>query len=171
MFLMKIPYKDTYWVIPDKILAGRTPYCVDKQATYNNLSALLAHKIDLIINLTEEGEFPDYENELMFFAKGINRKVEILRKAIPDFGIPDKKLMKDILNIIETALQKDKRVFVHCYGGIGRTGTLVGSYLLQNRLAEKENVFEKIKALRSRLGVLISPETDEQKQFVLDWNI
>jgi len=60
---------------------------------------------------------------------------------------------------------------VHCYGGIGRTGTLVGSYLLQNRLAEKENVFEKIKALRSRLGVLISPETDEQKQFVLDWNI
>ncbi len=162
-------YEKTYPVIKNKFYAGRTPVSINKQETYDNLSALIEVGIDIIINLTEEGEFLNYENELSFFAKGLGQNIEIIRKAIPDYGVPDKELMNDILQIIEKALNENKKVFVHCYGGIGRTGTVVGCYLLKNNLATKENVFNKIQELRAGLPDVKSPETEEQRQFVLNY--
>ncbi|MCF6241039.1 MAG: dual specificity protein phosphatase family protein [Bacteroidales bacterium] len=161
---MKIPYQQTYWVIENKLLAGKTPYRKNKQETYNNLAALIDNNFDLIINLTEEGEFSDYENELMFFAHGAQKNIQVIRKSIPD-----KELMCEILNIMDTALNENKKVFVHCYGGIGRTGTVIGCFLIENKYADKENIFDKISELRKGLRITYSPETDEQKQFVLDW--
>jgi protein-tyrosine phosphatase len=166
---MQTPYENTYWVLENRFLAGRTPVSLNRQETYNRITALLEQNIELIINLTEDGEFLDYENEISFFAKGSGKRIEIVRKAIPDYGVPDKKLMDDILETIENALQKNRKIFVHCYGGIGRTGTVVGCYLLKNRLADKSNVFDKIKELRKDLAVTKSPETEEQRKFVLNY--
>ena len=162
-------YKKTYPVIKNKFYAGRTPVSINKQETYNNLSALIEADIDVIINLTEEGEFLKYENELSFFARGIGKNIQVIRKAIPDYGVPNKELMNDILQIIEKSLNENKKVFVHCFGGVGRTGTVVGCYLLKNNLATEENVFDKIQELRAGLPYAKSPETEEQRQFVLNF--
>ena len=49
----------------------------------------------------------------------------------------------------------------------GRTGIVVGCYLIRHGLIEKVDVFEKIKLLRGD-GKDI-PITEEQNQFVLSW--
>jgi protein tyrosine phosphatase len=143
---MKQLYKKTYPVIENKFWAGRTPVSTNKQETYNNLSTLIEAGIDVIINLTEENEFPDYQNELSFFAKGVGKKIKVYRKAIPDYSVPDKQLMREILQIIDLSINSGKKVFVHCYGGVGRTGTVVACYLLQKNLQIKTMFLIKFKS-------------------------
>jgi len=93
----------------------------------------------------------NYENELSFFAKGVGKNIQVIRKAIPDYGVPDKELMNDILQIIEKSLNENKRVFVHCFGGVGRTGTLVSGYLLKIFWQPKKMFLDKFQDLRAGL--------------------
>jgi len=61
---------------------------------------------------------------------------------------------------------------VHCWGGSGRTGTVVGCWLLEVGLATHANVLETVQRLR--IGDLDgghkpSPQTREQADFILNW--
>jgi protein-tyrosine phosphatase len=63
-------------------------------------------------------------------------------------------------------------VYVHCWGGVGRTGTVVGCWLLRHGMATPDNVIETIRLLRRAdpvRGHRPSPETPEQRRFILDW--
>jgi protein-tyrosine phosphatase len=61
-------------------------------------------------------------------------------------------------------------VYVHCFGGIGRTGTVVGCYLVRHG-ADAETALAEIARRRQGTpdGYRRSPETNEQRQFVLTW--
>ena len=80
-------------------------------------------------------------------------------------------MMIQILDEIDAVIESDKPVYVHCLGGIGRTGTVVGCYLLRHGLATGANVLEKIQELRLYDPNLYrdSPETSIQRNFVLNW--
>jgi ADP-ribosylglycohydrolase len=80
--------------------------------------------------------------------------------------------MREIQEAIRDAMDAGKPVYVHCWGGIGRTGTVVGCFLVESglsgrdalqRLAELWQVVEK-RQRRPR-----TPETPQQERFVLDW--
>jgi protein-tyrosine phosphatase len=76
------------------------------------------------------------------------------------------------VNAIDAALDNKQVVYVHCWGGIGRTGTVVGCYLVRHGMTGQEALAE-IKRLRRNLPftdrIRSSPETDAQKQMVLNW--
>ena len=58
------------------------------------------------------------------------------------------------------------------WGGQGRTGTVVGCWLIRHGIAESKNALEKIRELR-RFETKTqnpSPMTPEQIQMVLHWN-
>ena len=59
----------------------------------------------------------------------------------------------------------------HCLGGIGRTGTVVGCYLLRHGLATRTNVFDIIEKLRINdpTSYIRSPESEAQQHFVQNW--
>ena len=79
--------------------------------------------------------------------------------------------MRDILDEIDHALAKNSPVYVHCLGGKGRTGTVVGCYLARHGIAVGRAALAKIRELRRNHpdAHVISPETEEQRQFVIRW--
>ena len=80
--------------------------------------------------------------------------------------------MVRILNQIDVCIKYDKPVYVHCCGGKGRTGAVVGCYLVRHGFAAGNDVIEKIKELRKNTEDFSdpSPETKAQINMVINWN-
>jgi protein-tyrosine phosphatase len=63
-------------------------------------------------------------------------------------------------------------VYVHCWGGVGRTGTVIGCWLLRHGLAEPGDVLKVLMELRQQdqqRRQRMSPESPEQQRFVKGW--
>jgi len=125
-----------WFVVDDRLYGG----CYPRE---------LPPDVDFVIDLTEEGELPRYERGT----------VEHRCMPIRDFGVPTYEQMRRILDAIDAALGKGRTVFVHCRGGIGRTGTVVGCWKRRHG-ASAEDTFA---ALGGR------PETDEQRAMIRGW--
>lgn len=174
-----IPYERSYWVLPNKLLAGEIPSSKTESRKIEKINNLLDCNIDVIINLMEEVEknfsneiLEDYSITLFKEADKKNKKIEMLRYAIKDLNVPTKSFMTEILNKIDEQIALGKRVYVHCWGGVGRTGTVIGCYLLRHGFAESQNVIDTINYLKRTTNIAqrSSPETEEQRQFVLNWS-
>lgn len=180
-FSQILPYERSYWVVPGKLIAGHLPSAQNGDIDEHlfRLNRLIVVNIGAVINLMEKSEIGhnglplwDYSEPLKKLADVQNHNLSIIRMPIPDLGIPSKTRMTEILNMIDS-FNKDKRmVYIHCWGGIGRTGTVVGCYLLRHGLANHKNVLEFIKYLRrsTPFSERPSPETQEQREFILGWN-
>ena len=80
--------------------------------------------------------------------------------------------MKSILDQIDRSLAAGRKVYLHCWGGIGRTGTTVGCYLVRRGL-NGEQALGQLAAWwrdvpKSRIHPQ-SPETREQAAFIRNW--
>ena len=98
--------------------------------------------------------------------------IRFQRFPIVDVSIPTIDLMAEILDSIKGHLGMGKNVYVHCWGGSGRTGTVVGCWLLESGLATTSTVLETIQNLRIGDldgGYKPSPQTREQAEFILNW--
>ena len=138
---------------------------------------LLDAGITTWIDLTEEWELVRFGESLLPYSDlvqhaGMHRKVRCLRWAILDMSVPERALMDTILDAMDHSLTEDRPVYVHCWGGMGRTGTVVGCWLIRHGLATRENVCDVLQQLRLQdevHGHFDSPQTFEQRQFVLDF--
>ena len=81
--------------------------------------------------------------------------------------------MMEILNFINSFVDKGQLVYVHCAGGHGRTGTVAACWLMCRGLAGGyENALSIIEAMRKDdpyLSYRSSPETEVQDLFIKDW--
>ena len=85
----------------------------------------------------------------------------------------------EILDKIDDDLAAGHNIYVHCWGGVGRTGTVVGCWLVRHGYATKDDVLCVLSDLRlgdagrgpnAGLGkTRMSPETVEQSEFVVGW--
>jgi protein tyrosine/serine phosphatase len=84
---------------------------------------------------------------------------------------PSAELMNTILNDIDRAIEAGRSVYLHCRGGVGRTGTVVGCFLMRHGLAGADNVLDTIAWMRGSggAGQECSPETEAQRSFVRNW--
>jgi len=169
------PIPESYWVIPGRLLAGEYPGAkAAPERTRQRLDAFLAAGINTFINLTEASELEDYTPFLQAQAADQQPALECLRFPIVDVGLPTRAGMRAILDAIDASLAQERRVYVHCFGGIGRTGTVVGCFLVRHgrsgtqALQELAGWWQGVpKSARSPY----SPETRQQEQFVLNWDV
>jgi len=161
---------DCYWVEPDRLLAGEYPGDDVESAARAKLRALLDCGIRTFIDLTQAQELESYEALLNAEADARALAVAYHRHPIRDADIPSGAGMREILATIRASVERGDRVYVHCWGGIGRTGTVVGCWLVETGRAG-DDVIEAIRTLRA--GTMKrrtqSPETSEQADFILDW--
>ena len=175
--IYSIPFDRSYWVIPGRLLAGAYPGSQDPLEAGLKLTSLLECGIIQVINLMEEGErghfgepFAPYEEPLTVAAEKLGVEVFVIRKAIKDVSVPSPNAMKMILDEIDRSIDQGRPVYVHCWGGRGRTGTVVGCYLVRHGLTGRE-ALEQIGFLRRNeaTGDLPSPQTETQINMVLSW--
>jgi predicted protein tyrosine phosphatase len=122
------PLRNSYWVVPGKVLAGEHPGGTTIEATRERLQRLTAAGVECFMDLTEPSELKPYDPELPL-------SIEYLRKPIRDHGIPAQRgHMVEILDCIQDAVESGRCVYIHCRAGIGRTGTVVGCLLVERGL-------------------------------------
>ncbi|KAG7350817.1 dual specificity phosphatase [Nitzschia inconspicua] len=169
------PNDCTYWV-STLFLAGEYPGAGTSTATQQKLGRYLDKcGIRTFVDLTQNGEKPSYIELLQEEATKRNCSIHYHRLPIPDFGVPSSHdTMKKILDTIDASIANGDGVYVHCRGGIGRTGMTVGCWLVRNThrtgeeaLMETNRLFRTYSA-RSRESAF-SPETQEQMDFVRPW--
>jgi hypothetical protein len=166
------PISESYWVEPGRFLAGEHPAKFDEELTRKRLDALLEAGFDGFIDLTHANEMFPYANILLEEAHAYEMETAHHRFPIGDFGLPTPKMMNAILDKIEESLQARRKIYLHCWGGIGRTGTTVGCYLVrQGKTAEQ--ALEQLSAWwrevpKSQVHPC-SPETEEQVNFIRTW--
>jgi len=80
--------------------------------------------------------------------------------------------MRSIVGTIDAELQRGACVYLHCHAGVGRTGTALGCWLVEQGLSGPD-ALGLIASKRSTLAHLPSmpdsPETVAQRSFVLGW--
>jgi len=74
--------------------------------------------------------------------------VTYMRIPVKDQDIPSPATMKIILDTIDAALAQNRLVYLRCWGGRGRTGTIVGRNLARPGRATEEGTLARIAALR-----------------------
>jgi len=162
------PIPDSYWVVRGSLLAGEYPGALLKSRACEKLNRLLDAGIRSFVDLTEIREpLAPYEPLLTELAHMRGIECRYVRHAIPDLGVPGSVLLGQILTTIEEEIAQGRPVYLHCWGGIGRTGTIVGCWMVKDGCSADEAI-RRIATLRAPTpdGYRESPETDEQRQVI-----
>ena len=166
------PIPESYWVEPGRLLAGEYPGGFDGEVTRKRIDALLEAGFDTFIDLTGPNELVAYTQALFDEAKIYELDVKYYRFPVIDFGLPAHNQMKSILDKIDESLQTGHKLYLHCWGGIGRTGTTVGCYLVRRGRTGEEalkRLAEWWKKVPKSYYHRQSPETQEQADFIRNW--
>ncbi|KAM4810282.1 dual specificity protein phosphatase CDC14B isoform 2-T2 [Rhinophrynus dorsalis] len=155
---------DFNWIVPRKFLAFSGPHQKSKiesgyphHAPEAYFPYFRKHNLSTIIRLNKKmydaKRFTDagFEHHDLFFVDG---------------STPSDPIVKKFLNICENA---DGAVAVHCKAGLGRTGTLIGCYIMKHYRMTAAETIAWIRICRP--GSVIGP----QQQFMVDkqkslWN-
>lgn len=169
----KRPIPESYWVEPGRFLAGEYPGKFTPEETCQRVDALLEAGFTRFIDLTKPNETVPYIRVLLEQAKYYDIEVEHHSYPIGDFGLPTSEKMLKILNTLDKAMQAKQKIYLHCWGGIGRTGTTVGCYLVRHGKTGEEalkQLAEWWKTVPKSQIHVHSPETNAQANFILGWN-
>ena len=120
-----------WWVAPGELLAGEYPGDPQDDQARHNVDLLVDAGVRTFVDLTEEGEsgLRPYAPHVEVVAEARRLDLRHHRMAIPDFHVlADDAGYDAILAAIADARTRGP-VYVHCWGGKGRTGTVVGCLL------------------------------------------
>ena len=168
----KRPISESYWVEPDRLLAGEYPGHYNQESTRRKINAFIENGFNIFIDLTKPNEMPPYSDILFEQAKAYDLEVKRYTFPIGDFGLPTVEQMTSILDTIDKELQAGRKIYLHCWGGIGRTGTTVGCYLVRRGKTWNEalrQLAEWWKNVPKSQYHPYSPETNEQRWFIRNW--
>jgi protein-tyrosine phosphatase len=164
------PMEGTYWVVPGTLACGPYPGATTPDEAQQRIDRLAGQDLACFVNLMFDSEVDHSGHLFAEYEHLLPSRGGMKRFPIEDVHIPTADLMVEILDHIDAHLSLG--VYVHCWGGVGRTGTVVGCWLIRHGLATSSNVMSIIHDIRRQdtvRGHRRSPETFTQERFVQDW--
>lgn len=166
MAIPKRPIDHCFWVLPGKFLAGEYPRTREHGPSVEKVNALIEAGIKVFIDLTHP------KDKLLKYDHLLGEGVEYINIPIVDVSVPrSPRIMRDILDAIDYNLKSGRKVYVHCWGGVGRTGTVVGCWLARHG-AGGMTAFKHLQLLwekNPKSAYRNCPDTLRQKQYIIDW--
>jgi protein-tyrosine phosphatase len=142
------------------LLAGNYPGSLKQQEAVAKLTGLLAAGVRTFIDLTEE-------NECLPYAQLLPVGVRHTRIAVVDVTAPSRAQIRAALDAIAEGESRGV-VYLHCRGGCGRTGVVLGCYLVERGLSPTDAV-GRVRHLSQAQKSAPCPQTWEQEQAVRRW--
>jgi hypothetical protein len=171
------PFARSYWADPGKILAGFYPGDRDPVVALNKLNALLDCGVTHLCSLMERTEtdhagrpFDGYGKAFLELCRQRDIVGGLLHYPIRDVSVPAPAGMIAALNGIDAVLARGGVVYLHCWGGRGRTGTVLGCWLARHGESDPLGKLRQLTAHARSLFPAV-PETGAQQQFVRNWRV
>lgn len=169
------PFADAYWLPGVAIAAGEYPGALHPDHARHKVGALLDAGVRRFVDLTEARELDPYRGLVEEIAAERGVTVTHVRLPIRDVDVPSPARMREILDALDSAVGAGEPAYVHCWGGVGRTGTVVGCWLVRHgaspddALATVAARFATMSAAKRGRHPEGSPQTRRQRDFVRDW--
>ena len=169
---MKRPIPYCYWVVPGKLLAGEYPRYLDEESSREKVRKLTDAGVTAFIDLTVEGE--KHTEPLKPYAHlAVHATHE--RFPIRDMRTPKRdELTVAALDAMDRTIADGGIAYVHCLGGIGRTGTIIGCWLVRHGRGGDEALAHLAALWRSNPKSERephSPQTEAQCDYVRRWPV
>ena len=168
------PFPNSYWATP-LLVACEYPWTPTQPQHSQKIDLLLRAGVRTFIDLTESGELSPYAPHLTAHVARVGielRDVEYHSFPIPDRSLPrSESYVRQILAVLRDNARRGRISAVHCRGGIGRTGLVVGCWLVESGAVEDgaaalRFIAEEWKSVEKCRRFPQSPETGRQCEFV-----
>ena len=150
--------------VDGNLFAGEYPGDRSDELAAEKLRRMHHFGVRHFVDLTEEGELRPYRHLLP-------NDTTYLRFPIRDVNVPESvEAVHQLIDKMEYLTQQDGYTYIHCWGGVGRTGTIVACY--EARQMKEPTLGKALTAMRSCFSGMPkashrkSPETQEQIDFV-----
>ena len=166
-----------YPIEKGQLYAGEYPGAREPAGARARLLRLVEIGIRTFVDLTGPADYmASYEGLLAELEEEAGEPLRRISMPIADMGIPEaSETMQAILRAIRESSSQAPAVYVHCWGGIGRTGIVVGCWLRdsghdpQSALAQVQHLYSshmpKVRIYPE------SPQTLAQKDYIRHWKV
>jgi protein-tyrosine phosphatase len=165
-----------YAIQPGVLFCGEYPGNRNIATAKARLWSLVEKGVRTFIDLTGPADdLVRYENLLYELEQEAGFRLHHITLPVPDMGVPGSPdIMRTILDAIRTSVHERPAVYLHCWGGIGRTGTVAGCWLRECGLGPDE-ALERVQELYAAHMPKVrihpeSPQTEAQKQYIRSWS-
>ena len=168
------PHENCYWVVPGKLMAGEYPGAAEPAKARAKLVSIATAGIQHFVDLTEAFELSAYQPLLARIEVELHTSLGYDRFAIPDLSVPQPASRANAtLDRIDALLAAGTVPYVHCWGGIGRTGTIIGCWLVRHGASGPDalaTLAERWQTVAKHVDYPNTPQTRGQREFILGWD-